>query len=146
MTGIAGLKAEFRRWDSGAGTWTKIAKLRSLTGPSMSRGTIDVSAADQTKGYRDFVTDLREAGEMTLSLLFDRSEYELMLTDFESDTAQNYEIVLPDADNTSFEFEGLVTEMPLAIPTHDAVTVDITIKITGVPNIESGSGPSAKAF
>ena len=56
--------------------------------------------------------------------------------------AQNYEIVLPDAENTTLEFEGLVTELPLTVPADDKVTADVTIQITGEVTLNSGSGPS----
>jgi hypothetical protein len=65
-----------------------------------------------------------------------------MKTDFESDTAQNYEIVLPDTATTTLEFEGLVTELPLTIPPDDKVTADVVIQISGEVTLESGSGPS----
>jgi hypothetical protein len=68
-----------------------------------------------------------------------------MKNDFESDVAQNYEIVLPDKDEdgdylySSFEFEGLVTELPLEIPTDDKVTANVTIKINGFVAFNTGS-------
>ena len=59
--------------------------------------------------------------------------------DFENDDAQNYEICLPDDDQTSVEFEGLVTELPLSIPADDKVTADVTIQVTGAVTVNSGS-------
>ena len=60
-----------------------------------------------------------------------------MIADFQSDTTGYYEIVLPDTDSTSIEFEGLVSGIPLTIP-EDVVTVAITIKISGAITINSG--------
>jgi predicted secreted protein len=71
---------------------------------------------------------------------FTRTTYDLMKEDFENDDAQNYEIVLPDSDVTSFEFEGLVTELPLEITTDDKVTANVTIKVNGQVTVNSGSG------
>jgi hypothetical protein len=71
---------------------------------------------------------------------FTRATYELMNTDFESSFLQNYEIYLPDTEGTSFEFEGLVTELGLAIPADDKITADVTIKVSGQIVINSGSG------
>jgi hypothetical protein len=64
-----------------------------------------------------------------------------MRADFEDDALKNYEIVLPDADQTSAEFQGLVTEIPLTID-EKLVMADVTIKISGPITINSGSGPS----
>ena len=63
-----------------------------------------------------------------------------MKTDFDADTLQNYEIVLPDVESTSFEFTGFVTELPLSITTDDKISSDVTIKVSGQVTVNSGSG------
>jgi len=104
----------------------------------MTRSFIDVTSLDSTAGYREFITGFRDAGTISLKMNFTRTSYEAMLTDFESATAQNYQIMLPDTENTALEFEGLVTEVPLTIPTDDKITADITIKISGQVVMNSG--------
>ncbi len=141
---IAGVGTEFRRWNSSTGLWVAVAEINNITGPGMSRDTIDTTALDTAGGYRTFITGLRNPGTLTLNMNFTRDGYDTMLADFEDDTVQNYEIVLPDGDSTSIEFEGLVTELPLTIP-EAKVGMDVTIQISGQPTIESGSGPSAGA-
>lgn len=135
---ISGVGTLFRRWDGS--NWDNIAEINSITGPGMSRDTIDVTSLDSTAGYREFITGFRNPGTVTLSMNFTRSTYDTMKTDFESDTAQNYEIVLPDDENTTLEFEGLVTELPLTIPPDDKVTADVTIQVSGQVTVNSGSG------
>ena len=142
---VAGVGTLFRRWNSSSGSWENIAEILSISGPTMSRDVIDTTTLDTSGGYRTFITGFRNAGTITLTMNFTRDGYETMKTDFESDTAQNYEIILPDDDNTSLEFEGLVTELPLTISPDDKITVDVTIQISGQVTLESGSGPSAGA-
>ena len=134
----AGVGASFRRWSGSA--WVAIAEVRSITGPTMTRGTIDTTSLDTTGGYRTFITGFRDPGTVSFNMLFNRAGYDLMKTDFEAEAEVNYEIVLPDADKTSIEFAGLVNELPLTIPTDDAITSDITIKISGPVTVNSGSG------
>lgn len=140
---ISGVGAQFRRWNSIDGAWETIAEINNITGPGMSRETIDTTALDTSGGYRTFIAGFRDSGTITMSMNFTRDGYETMKDDFEDDNAQNYEIILPDSDTTSLEFEGLVTECPLTIPPDDKITMDITIKISGQVTLESGSGPSA---
>lgn len=141
---VAGVGAQFRRWDanatSSAGAWEAIAEVTAISGPDKSRETIDVTSLDSTDGYREFIAGFRDAGSVSLSMNFTRDTYEKMNTDFESDQKVNYEIVLPDADNTSLEFTGLVTELPLEITGDDRITADVTIKISGKVTLNSGSG------
>jgi predicted secreted protein len=135
---IAGVGAKFRRWD---GTnWDNIAEINSIAGPNKTRDTIDVTSLDSTDGYRKFIGGFRDGGTVTIPMNFTRSTYEVMNTDFESDALQNYEIFLPDTEGTSFEFEGLVTELGLGIPADDKISADVTIKVSGKVVINSGSG------
>ena len=138
---IDGVGTKFRRWDGE--NWDDIAEINSITGPGKTRDTIDVTSLDSTGGYREFIGGFRDGGTVTLPMNFTRSTYEVMNTDFESDVLQNYEILLPDTELTSFEFEGLVTELGLGIPADDKVSADVTIKISGQVVINSGSGSSA---
>jgi len=135
---VSGVGTKFGRWNGSS--WDYLAEVNSITGPTMTRDFIDVTSLDSTGGYREFITGFRDAGTISLSMNFTRDSYDLMLTDFESPNANNYEIILPDDDVTSFEFEGLVTEVPLTIPTDDKITADVTIKITGQVVMNSGTG------
>lgn len=132
---IAGIGAIFQRWDStlnsSAGGWVKLANINNISGPGMSRDTIDVSTLDTVGGYREFITGFRNPGTMTLEMNFTATDYTILKNDFELDTAQNYRVILPDATHTSFEFEGLVTELPLTIPPDNKITVNVTIQISG---------------
>lgn len=135
---IAGVGTVFLRWSGSA--WVALAEVNSISGPTMTRDFIDVTSLDSTGGYREFITGFRDAGTVSLTMNFTRTTYDLLKTDFENDTAVNYQIVLPDTVATSFEFSGLVTEIPLEIPTDDKVTANVTIKISGQVVVNSGSG------
>ena len=142
MLATAGVGTQFRRWNSSLGQWESIAMINSIDGPSMSRETYDTTALDTKGGYRTFIAGFRDAGTISLNMNFSRSTYDLMKVDFESDAENNYEIVLPDTDQTSLEFVGFVTELPLSVPTADKITANTTIKISGQVVINSGSGPN----
>ncbi len=136
---ISGIGTVFQRWD-GVDTWVPIAEVSAISGPSKTRNTIDVTSLDSIEGYADFIGGLRDGGTVNLTMNFTRATYDIMNADFESDTLQNYEIVLPDDDETSLEFEGLVTELPLEIPVDDRITANVVIKVSGKVTVNSGSG------
>jgi len=138
VDGITGVGTVFRRWNTTTSEWDTVAGITNIGGPSASRETHDTTALDTTGGYKTFITGFRDAGEITLSMIFNRAEYDDMVTDFETEAAQNYEIVLPDDEATSLEFEGLVTAIPLTIPA-TPVTLEVTIKLTGAITVNSGS-------
>ncbi len=134
----AGVGTLFRRWSGSA--WVNIAEINNISGPTMSRDTIDVTSLDSTGGYREFIGGFKDGGTVQLPMNFIRASLDLMKTDFESAVLQNYEIVLPDTENTTLEFTGLVTELPLEIPPDDKITMTVSIKISGEVTVNSGSG------
>lgn len=138
---IAGVGTVFQRWNGAA--WDKLAEINSISGPTKTRDFIDVTSLDSVGGYREFIAGFRDGGTVTLNMNFTRATYDLMNADFEDEESQFYEIVLPDADETSFEFLGLVTELPLEITTDDKVTANVTIKVNGKVEVNSGSGSSS---
>lgn len=133
---ISGIGTKFNRSNedsssSGAETFTPVAEINSITGPGKTRETIDVTDLDSTGGYREFIGAFRDGGEVTLSMNFTLDTYDDLNVDFESDSLRTYQIVLPDSGNTTFEFEGLVTSLGLAIPMDDKITSDVTLKVSG---------------
>jgi len=140
---IAGVGTKFRRWGGNANpNWVDIAEITSIDGPTKSRDTIEVTNLDSTGGYREFIGGFRDGGTVTLPMNFTRETYEIMNDDFEDDDLQNYEILLPDTEATSFEFTALVTELGLAVPADDKISADVTLKVSGQVVINSGSGSS----
>lgn len=117
-----------------------VAEVVTINGPGMTREFIDVTSLDSDGGYREVIAGFRDGGTVTFNANFTRAGYDMMKDDFENDEKQIYEIVLPDADVTSIEFLGLVTELPLTIPTDDKVSMDITIKVSGEVTVNSGTG------
>lgn len=129
---IAGVGAAFKRSDMASSpAFTAIAEVRNITGPGMTRDFIDVTNLDSTGGYREFIGGFRDGGELTFTMNFTRDGYDDLLLDFEDDDARDYQVVLADTDATTFDFSGYVTALPLNIVADDAVTTDVTIKITG---------------
>ena len=127
----------FFRWDESE--WVEVAEIVGIDGPGKSRETIDVTTLRSSDGYREHIGDLKDGGTVSLTMNFTSATYALFEEDFESDTPQNYAIVLPDTEQTSVEFEGLVTELPLSAQVGDRITANITIKVTGKPVVSTGS-------
>lgn len=135
---VAGVGTVFNREnDDSSGQYTAIAEINSITGPSMSRSSIDVTSLDSTDGYREFISGFRDAGEVVLNMNFTRETYEQMRLDFEDDDSHNYQIVLPDTGETTLDFAAFVMNLPLSIPFEDKITVDVTLKITGPVDLTS---------
>lgn len=110
-------------------TYTPIAEITAIDGPSVSRDTIDVTSLDSTGGYKEYVPGFRDSGEISLTMNFTSNTYEIMLEDFENDNLVNYKIETPDG--STWTFSGYVTEVSLSASTGDKITSNVTIKISG---------------
>lgn len=138
---ISGVGTTFSRWDGSE--WVSIAEITSIKGPGMKRDTIEVTNMDSLGGYKEFIAGFRDSGTISLSMNFTRAGYDALKADFESNVLSYYEIVLPDTVATSFEFTGLVTEVPLTIGAKDAISMDVSIQITGPIVVNSGANSSS---
>jgi len=137
---ISGVGALLRYYTGSA--WASIGEVTNISGPTMSRDTHDVTSLASTGGYREFITGLRDPGNISFTMWFNRSDYDAMKTLFESETSNDFELILPDDENTTLEFTGYVTEIPLEVP-EGPVSSNVVIKISGQITINSGtaSGP-----
>lgn len=135
---VSGIGTLFRRWNTDTEEWETIAEIKTITN-NRTRETMDVTSLDSTGGYREFIGGLRNAGTVSLEMNFTRAGFELLTEDFESDTLKNYEIVLPDSEETSLEFEGLVTEVGLNIAVEDPIGSPVVIQMSGQPTLNSGA-------
>ncbi len=127
---ISGIGTAFKRWNTAAVVWEAIANITNINGPTAKRDTFDTTTLDTEGGYRTFISGLRDAGEITMSMNFTRDGFDKIFLDFISDEPCKYEIILSDDDITSVYFNGLVTGMPIKIP-EGVVSIETTIKISG---------------
>jgi len=137
---VAGVGALMRYYLTSS--WVSVGEATSISGPSMSKETHDVTSLASTGGYREFIVGLKDSGTLTFTMWFNRSDYAAMKTLFESDVIQDFELILPDVDHTTLEFSGYVTELPLEVP-EGPISCNVSIKISGTVSVNSGthSGP-----
>ena len=133
---FSGVGTIFQKWDGSK--WVRIAEITSIKGPGFKRDPIEVTNMDSTGGYKEYIAGFRDAGTISLSMNFTREGFDTLKADFESDEIMYYEIVFADPDKTSFEFRGMVTELPLTVGAKEAVSLDTTIQITGKVLVNSG--------
>ena len=135
---VASVGVSFKRGDGASSeTFTAIAEITSISGPNMSRETIDTTSLDTSGGYRTFLASFRDGGEITLNMNFTRDGYIAMKTDFETDTTVNYQIVCSDTGATTMDFAGLCTGLGFEASTDDVIKANTTIKVSGAVTVSS---------
>lgn len=118
-------------------TFTTIAELTDISGPSLEADELDVTSHDSPNGYREYIQGLKDAGEVSIegNFLPGNATQETLLADYESGDVVNYQIVFPDAGSTTWGFAAFVTAFEPAAGVEDVLTFSATLKLTGQPTL-----------
>lgn len=122
-------------------SFTTIAELKSLSGPSFQADTIDVTVHNTPTPFRRFISGLLDGGEVTFDINFIPTEnthnYDYgLLHDFLQRSRRNYQIVFPDSAATTWLIPGIVTGFQMSSDPADVLMASVTIKVSGPPSLE----------
>ena len=108
---------------------TAIAEVLSISGPNITRETVDATSMESATRHREFISGLRDAGEVSLELNYTEAGYTALKAEHDDDDAGSYSIDLANGD--TFDFSGFLTELSVEAPLDDKVTISASFKITG---------------
>ena len=118
----------------GSEVFTTIGEVRDISGPGFALGTEEVSAHDGS-GWREFIPTLKEGGEVTFKINFNKATTQGftggLYIDFVNKTKRNFQLVLPTTVAATAAFAAHVVGYPFDLPVEGAITADITLNITG---------------
>lgn len=118
-------------------TFTTIAELTDINGPSRSKDTIDVTSHDSVDGFREFLAGLKDNGEVGMSgnwVPGDATQDETtgILAAFEDDELHNFELAVPNDDTgITLSFAAIVMDHNVSLPMAEQGQFEATIKISG---------------
>lgn len=137
---IFGKGTKLQRSDMGSpATWSTIAEVRSITGPSMSGDILDVTSHDTVGNWREKLAGLLDAGALTFTVAFipshaTHSAQVGFVADFVNRTKRDHRIQFPDVAVTTWLFPNAqVTGCPITAPVDNVLTADVTLTITEPP-------------
>lgn len=134
MAGIDAFGTQLLRGDGGTPEiFTAIANVTSISGPGLSRETIDVTAHDSPDGWMEFLGGLKDAGEVSADINYDPSKHDTLVADFDDDEPRNYQLVFPDG--TTWSFAAILTGFEPEAPYDDKLAASLTFKVTGKPTL-----------
>ncbi|WP_289009512.1 phage tail tube protein [uncultured Thermomonospora sp.] len=134
MAGIDAFGTQLLRGDGGTPEiFTAIANVTSISGPGLSRETIDVTAHDSPDGWMEFVGGLKDAGEVSADINYDPSKHDTLVADFDDDEPRNYQLVFPDS--TTWSIQAILTGFEPEAPYDDKLAASLTFKVTGKPTL-----------
>jgi len=111
-----------------------IGNIISVSIDGQTRDAIDKSTMDSTSKFREFISGMADAGEVTVEVNYDGSAAGVansLNTIYQGGTAETWTITM--VDTSSFSSAGFITNLSIAVPFDDKITQSITIKLSGVP-------------
>lgn len=119
-------------------SYTTIAQVRDLNPPAPEVTPIDVTNRDSTNFWMEFIAGLKSGGEATFDIVYDPDQTTHsasasggLLTLLQAGTVNNFQVAFPDPTPTTFTFAALVTKFVPKAPLRDALTADVTLKVSG---------------
>lgn len=122
-------------------TFTTVFEVVEITGPSLSADTADTTSHDSSKAYEEHVVTVLRTGEVTFDINYapddsTHDETDGLINDYENKTLRNFELILPNPSNKTYEFSAFVTGFEPSAPHDDKLSASVTLKITGEPTYD----------
>lgn len=106
-------------------------------GPGQKADMKEVTNMLSPSGYKEFISGLREGGQITLEGNYipkeSTSSQTNLRTDFEGGVLSFWALALPAAGSGILMFQGYCDGLTPAVPLDDRITFSATLRITGKP-------------
>ncbi|MFJ5059020.1 phage tail tube protein [Streptomyces nigra] len=136
MAGINGFGTELRRGDGAdPEVFTPIADATGISGPGLSRETIDVTSHGSPDAWMEFLGGLKDGGEVSVDVNYQPVFHDVLVDDFDDQEPRNYQLVFPDPDETTWGIKAIMTGFEPDAPYDDKLSAALTFKVTGKPTL-----------
>lgn len=114
----------------GSETFTTIAEVKDIEGPSMEASLEEVTSHD-SGNRREFIATLLDNGEVTFDInYYSAATQDSLRTDLNNQARRNFQLVFPLPSPETWSFAAFVTGFQLSAPVEGALTASVTIKLT----------------
>ena len=114
-----------------------VGGLTSINGVEINADKIEVSALDNSTGYKEYVPDLKDVGDVTGSGFLDGGNegQDECYTLLDSGETVPCSIVFPAKIGLTWSFNAFVTQFSTGADMGSAVSFNITMGVTGKPTL-----------
>uniref|UniRef100_A0A6M3IR87 Putative capsid protein n=1 Tax=viral metagenome TaxID=1070528 RepID=A0A6M3IR87_9ZZZZ len=135
-SGVGSIGALFKRGDGASvESFSNFGEIISWNGPGNTRNTFKLTHLNSDGGWQEYGPGFRDGGEVTLGMNFVLADYNTLLNDLKSNDLHNYQTVYPDTGASTIQFAAFVTKLTPTVPEDDRITVDVTLQISGEPDL-----------
>lgn len=112
-----------------------VGSLTSISGIEITADSVDVSAMDNTSGYKEYLAGLKDGGEVPFEGFMDGADegqdkaYEAL----NDEQVHKCAIVFPKAIGKTWSFDGIVSKFATGAQMNNAITFSGAVKVSGKP-------------
>lgn len=119
----------------------KVGGLSSISGVEISSETTDVTALDNTTGYKEFLGGFKDGGEISLEGFLDGDDagQDAMYTAMDDQEEHNFSIVFPKAIGKTWTIKGIVTKFSTSVALSDGIKFSASVKVSGKPSLAASA-------
>jgi len=110
-----------------------VGQIISISGPNMTRDSIEITNMGSTNKWREFIPGMLDAGECTADVVYDGTAVATFLAAQLTQTAQTITVTFPDTG--TWAASGFLTSLGHSIPYDDKVSQSVGMKFTGAATI-----------
>lgn len=114
---------------------TAVGSLTSIAGIEITADSVDVSAMDNTSGYKEYLAGLKDGGEVPFEGFLD-GEDEGQAKAYEAlndEKVHKCAIVFPEAIGKTWSFDGIISKFATSAQMNNAITFSAAAKVSGKP-------------
>jgi hypothetical protein len=121
-------------------TFTTVAFVNNITGPSISAQVVDVTSMSSGNAWRQKICTLLDGGEVSFDAWWEPMDptHQNLLTLF-SHRGQgapgvpiDMRMIFPDQDSTAYTFQGFVSKCAISAAVAGVLKAAVTLTVTGV--------------
>jgi len=112
-------------------TWSALAEVKALTLPPLSRDIIDAGHECAPDEWREVLTGLKNAGDVSVECNFYKTTYQALLNELDDTTIKPRRIILPDG--TQLVFNAYLTGVEVGVSVGDLISASAKFRVSGAP-------------
>lgn len=136
-----GFKLQLGSTTGDAGSFTTVAGVKDISGPSINFDVIDITNQDSADGFEEIMPSLAHGGEVDFDCIYDpynvtQGQAAGLIYLANNKIKRGYRVLLADLHNSYWSFDAYVVSVQYKGPVANVETLTIKLRITGKPTVK----------
>lgn len=136
-----GFKLQLGTTTGDGGSFTTVAGVKDISGPSITFDIIDITNQDSSDGFEEIMPSLAHGGEVDFDVIYDpanvtQGQVSGLIYLANNKIKRGWRVLLADVHNSYWSFDAYVVSVQWKGPIANVETLTIKLRITGKPTVK----------